>query len=127
MPIKVEGARQLSRALRKAGVSIQDMKAANEKVGDVVARAATPLAPKRTGRLAATIKPGKLRSGATVKAGGGGVKYAPYVEFGTHKMGARPYLTRGIADSQSRWFAVYSEEVQKLMDQVATSSTGSGP
>lgn len=124
--VKVEGARALSRALRKAGVSVQDMKEANQRVGEVVVRAATPLAPKRTGRLAGSIRAAKVQSGAVVRAGGGSIKYAPFVEYGTKKMGARPYLTKGMANSQPNWLAVYDKELQKLMNTVAAQSPGTG-
>ena len=48
------------------------------------------LCPVDTGRLRAsinTIKPRKL-----VRSIGTSVEYAPYVEFGTYKMRAQPYL-----------------------------------
>ena len=105
---------------------MQDLKEANQRVGDVVVRAALPLTPKRTGRLAGSIRSAKIQSGATVRAGGGAIKYAPFVEYGTSKMGARPYLTTGMANSQPTWLDVYFQELQKLMDTVAAQSPGTG-
>jgi hypothetical protein len=61
-----------------------------------------------------------------VRAGGGSVRYARYVEYGTRKMGARSYLVKGVHDSQDRWMNVYADELQDLMDQVANSSDGTG-
>ena len=124
--VKVEGARALSRALKKAGVSVADMKEANQRVAEVVVTAARPLVAKRTGRLAGSIRSAKIQSGATVRAGGGRIKYAPFVEYGTKKMGARPYLTRGMANSEPKWLDVYDKELQRLMDQVAQNSPGTG-
>ena len=124
--LKVEGLNKLTRALKKAGVEIKDLKKANTEVGDVVVRAAQPITPHRTGALAGSIRPAQRQSGVIVRAGGGSVRYARYVEYGTKKMGARSYLVKGVHDSQDRWMNVYADELQDLMDQVANSSDGSG-
>ena len=124
--IKVEGLNKLTRALRKAGVAVQDMKTANARVGDVVVHAARPITPFRTGALASSIRPAQRQSGVIVRAGGGRVTYARYVEYGTSRMAARSYLVRGAYDSQPRWLDVYADELQKLMDQVAGEADGTG-
>lgn len=124
--IEVHGLRKLTRALRKAGVDVKDMKAANARVGDVVAQAARPITPHSTGALASSIRPAQRQSGAVVRAGGGRVRYARYVEYGTRKMGARSYLVKGATDSQPRWMDQYSIELQRLMDKVAGEADGTG-
>ena len=48
------------------------------------------LCPVRTGRLRASIHNGKIRERAYFV--GTNVEYAPFVEFGTRKMTAKPYL-----------------------------------
>ena len=48
------------------------------------------LCPVRTGRLRASITTEKIDTAAY--AVGTNVEYAPYVEFGTRKMRAKPYL-----------------------------------
>jgi HK97 gp10 family phage protein len=122
--VRVEGAKALSRALRKAGISIQDLKDANERVADVVAREADPLTPRRSGRLVGSIRSARMQSGAVVRAGGGAVRYAKFVEYGTHRMAAQPFLTTGMTRSQPRWMDVYFAEIQLLMDRVAASADG---
>jgi HK97 gp10 family phage protein len=124
--LKVEGLNKLTRAMRKAGVEVKDMKEANRKVGDVVVRRASPLTPRATGALAGSIRPAQRQSGVVVRAGGGSIRYAKYVEFGTRKMPGRSYLIRGVNESQPQWMDVYAVELQKLMDQVASSSDGTG-
>jgi HK97 gp10 family phage protein len=126
MPVEVRGARKLARALRRAGVEIQDLKAANATVGQVVVRESNPLTPRSTGALAASLRPAQRQSGVVVRAGGGRVRYAKFVEFGTRKMRARSYLIRGANESEPRWMDVYWAEVQKLMDHVAAQADGTG-
>lgn len=125
--MRVEGAKALSRALRKAGLDMKDMKEANHRVGDVVVRAAKPLAPKKSGALSNSIRAARLQSGVTVRAGGGRVVYPVFVEYGTVKMGARPYLRTGMQQSKWTWLPLYDRELKRLMRQVEASSTGSGP
>lgn len=124
--MKVEGLNKLTRALKKAGVEINDLKDANEKVGKVVVHAAQPITPRATGALAGSIRPARRQSGVVVRAGGGRVKYARYVEFGTNKMARRSYLIKGANDSQPRWMTEYKTALVKLMDQAANSADGTG-
>ena len=122
--VEVKGLNQLTRALKRAGVDVKDMKAANAKTGSIVVQTARPITPHATGALAGSIRPAQRQSGVIVRAGGGSVTYAKYVEYGTTRMGARSYLIRAANDSQPRWLDGYAEELQKLMDQVAGSTTG---
>jgi len=124
--LEVEGLNKLTAALRKAGVEVRDMKAANERVGDVVVQGARPITPKRTGALASSIKPAKRASGVIVRAGGGRVRYAKFVEYGTRKMGARSYLVKAAHDTQPRWMDEYEKELQVLMNHVGAAANGTG-
>jgi HK97 gp10 family phage protein len=56
------------------------------------AKSARALVPVRTGALRASIRVERSGVGHAVRAGGGAVDYAAYVEFGTRRMAARPYL-----------------------------------
>jgi HK97 gp10 family phage protein len=124
--IEVQGLNKLTRALKKAGVEISDLKEANTRVGAVVVQAAGPLTPRRTGALAGSIRPAQRQSGVIVRAGGGRVRYARYVEYGTSRMRPRSYLIKGMNDSQPRWMTVYEGELQKVMDQAMNSADGTG-
>lgn len=124
--IEVKGLNKLTRALRKAGVEIGELKAANTRVGAIVVTAARPLTPHRTGALAGSIRPAERQSGVIIRAGGGRIRYARFVEYGTRKMGARSYLIKGAHNSQPRWLDQYAAELQKVMDRVAGSADGTG-
>src|SRR4029077_13956956 len=114
--IEVQGLNKLTRALKKAGVEIKDLKDANQRVGNVVVQASGPITPHRTGALASSLRVAQRQSGVIVRAGGGRIRYAKYVEYGTRKMGARSYLVKGAQDSQPRWMTEYENELQKVMD-----------
>ena len=123
---EVKGLNKLTRALKKAGVEIQDLKAANQRVGGVVLQASSPLTPRRTGALAGSLRVAQRQSGVIVRAGGGSVRYAKFVEYGTRKMAGRSFLVKGVHDSQPRWMVEYENELQRLMDQAAGSANGTG-
>ena len=57
----------------------------------------TPESPNyvRTGRLKGSISHDKDSSAAYI---GTNVKYAPYVEFGTYRKGARPFLRNAVSN-----------------------------
>ena len=67
-----------------------DLNKAVERIALLIEGEAKRLCPVRTGRLRASIHTGKIEEG--VYYVGTNVYYAPYVEFGTRKMAARPYL-----------------------------------
>ena len=68
---------------------------------------AKTIVPVRTGKLKNSIK--TWREGPGLYAVGTHVEYAPYVEFGTRRMAARPYL-RPAAD-------IVSARLQELVQQ----------
>ena len=67
--IQVKGARELAKALRQAGADMQDLKDANRRAADIVAPAAKAKAPRRTGRLAASVRAGATQKAGVIRAG----------------------------------------------------------
>jgi HK97 gp10 family phage protein len=124
--VEVHGLNKLTRALKKAGVEIKDLKEANARVGAVVVNASGPLTPRRTDALAGSLRVAQRQSGVVVRAGGGRVKYAKFVEYGTKWMYPQSYLVKGMNDSQPRWMTEYENELQKVMDQAMSSADGTG-
>jgi len=73
--------------------------------GEALATAAQRLAPVDTGTLRASIHVDSVeRSGmsvtATVSTGGEASEYAVYVELGTRRMAAQPYMTPALAQHE---------------------------
>lgn len=84
--IFLENADGVSEKLKR----LLDMDKKLEIIALMVEAEAKKLCPVRTGRLRASIHAGKERE--NVHYVGTNVHYAPYVEFGTRKMTAKPYL-----------------------------------
>lgn len=79
-----------------------------EIVGGTAERHVKDVTPVDTGRLRNSITHGMVGNNAT--AIGTSVDYAIYVEFGTHKMVAQPYLRPGI-ESHADEYAMIIKKV----------------
>jgi HK97 gp10 family phage protein len=122
--LRVQNTKELIADLRKAGAEIkEDTRKVLKEMADVVADDARGRVPVDTGSLKNSIKPSvsKRQLEASVSAGGnvGGTDtyYAVFVEFGTHKMPARPFLyPSGRAheqETEERLTAVMYEALRK--------------
>lgn len=100
----VSGLRETVRSLEKVGIDAADMKAVFESIGDMVRAEAARLAPRRTGRLADSIKPSKTKNKAAVRAGGARVPYAGAINYGWKAHGIAPalFLQRAIDANTDR-------------------------
>ncbi|HZX00360.1 MAG TPA: hypothetical protein VFF10_09880 [Trueperaceae bacterium] len=78
--LKVEGLSRTIRALSKAGADAQDMKDLMHSIGNLVVRAAK--VPVLTGRLSGTVRAGRGKTKAVVRAGGARTPYAGVVHYG---------------------------------------------
>ena len=122
--LQVHGTKELIADLRKAKVDVQnDARRVLREMADKIADDARGRVPVDTGSLKNSIKPSvsKRQLEASVSAGGnvGGTDtyYAVFVEFGTHKMPARPFLyPSGRAheqETEERLTAVMYEALRK--------------
>jgi HK97 gp10 family phage protein len=118
MRLEVEGLNKLVSTMRKAGIDMSDMKQANKKAGTIVANAGRDVAPRRTGRLAASIKPANQARRARVRAGGGGIRYARFQEFGSSKNEARHYLYGSAAKTRDEWLPAYEWELNIILSRI---------
>lgn len=118
--VQVVGARELARTLKKAGVQVADMKAANGRVGQIVVRASTPITPVRSGRLAGSIRPSRQQAAVTIRAGGASIPYAGVQHWGwpRHHIRASLFLTTGAENSEPVWVETYFAELNKIIDGI---------
>jgi len=116
--VKVRGDDRLAATLRRAGTDLDDLGAANDRVGSAVAQAARARAPKRTGRLARSTT-GTAAPGNTVRLQAT-VIYAGVIHNGwaRHNISPQPYLRETVEAEQDRIVSLYAGETQKIMDRV---------
>jgi hypothetical protein len=118
--VQIDGLPRLRRALREAGAGLDDLKDANAAAGALVAGAAAARAPRRSGRLAASIRSNRAAGRASVLAGGAAVPYAGPIHWGWEARGieAQPFATEAAAATEPTWLAIYEHDIQRVLDTV---------
>ena len=113
--VEVIGLDRLQATLRSAADDLEDLSAVNQKVAGVVAKAARP--PRRTGRLAGSIRPKWTADEASVTSG---LPYAGVIENGWPRLGIRAthFLQRAFANTQTTTIAMYAKALQGIADDV---------
>lgn len=86
--LKITGLEEVERDLAKIGVKLSDLDFAG--IASEGMRLAAMFAPKRSGKLAASIKGSKSKSRATIRAGGARVPYAAAINYGWRKRRIEP-------------------------------------
>jgi hypothetical protein len=126
--IVVEGADLLAAAMQTAARNPDLLHAGNLQSAQIVARRARTLAPIRSGRLRAAIRPGAEPSHAVVTVG---VVYAGNQEYGwlnrpNRSRGWRGgpfrghfYVTRATTQTERAQLAAYEQNVAQVMGQIA--------
>lgn len=103
---KVEGLSQVIRALRALGLDATDLKNAFSKIAAEGATVVAGFAPKRSGRLAGTVRGNRAASKAVVTVGRATVPYAGPINYGWPSRGiaAQPFMQK--ADEHMRPVAI---------------------
>lgn len=118
--VRIDGARQLRRELRAASGDLDRMKAAHSAAATAVAIAAAAAAPRRTGRLASTVRGSGTNTMATIRAGYARVPYANPIHWGWPRRGIRanPWMSETAQRTQPQWVGIYADRVQAILDSI---------
>ena len=113
--VRVQGLRTAQRQLAAAGASADDLKDLMQALGSIVTKAANP--PEKTGRLAATIRAGRGKTKAVVRAGGARAPYAGVIHYGwpARNIRPQPFLTDALAANRSRIFQELDAGIGELL------------
>jgi hypothetical protein len=132
--VEVQGARQLRADLKAAGIGVEELREAHRQVAEQVLRAAAPYAPRRTGRLAQTVRASGTASKAQVKAGFGRVPYAGPIHWGWStragnprlkggNIRANPWLFEAAQRTQTQYLQTYLTALEKLIADIEGAHT----
>ena len=129
--VEVAGARQLRSSLKKAGESLDDLKASHKEAASIAARASADLAPRVTGKLSRTIRAAGTASAGIVRAGSKAAPYGPAVHWGraywpnkNHTRATRsyvraqPFISEGARNSEGQWLPVYERALDDSIQLV---------
>lgn len=118
--IKVEGAKELRKALGRMGADLKDLTKINREAADTVAGDARGRAPRLTGRLAGSVKSRATKTRASVQAGGRLVPYAGPIHFGwsARNIEAQPFLYTALDRRRDEVVRRYQRRVDELVVRV---------
>jgi hypothetical protein len=118
--MEVVGARKMRKELKAAGLDMADLREPHLKAAGVVARTAKGTAPRRSGKLGASVRAGASRTAGVVRAGSASVPYANPIHWGWHTRGiaAQPFLSDAATSTETVWVALYLEEMEDILDRV---------
>lgn len=126
---QIEGLREVQKALRDLSDDLKnEMKPTHLEAAKVVAEAAKPLAPVRTGRLAASIRAAAVRTGGRVRIGAGSVPYAGPIHFGwpAHRIKPQPFVYDALDPRRDDVAAIYVERLNDLIVKHGIASDKAG-
>lgn len=114
---KVEGLNKVVRDLHALGLDVDDLKTAFSTIASEAATVASGFAPKRTGRLAASIRGNRAKSKAVVTAGRASVPYAGAINYGWPRRGiaAQGFMQKTDAVMAPRAVKRLEEEINRLI------------
>lgn len=116
--VKITGLRETVRNLEKLGVDVDDIKAAFTAIAADVAREAGALVPVASGALKASIRPGRTKNKAIVRAGTAArAPYAGVINYGWPSRGiaATGFLTTPANRDLDTKVATIDRELQALI------------
>jgi hypothetical protein len=122
MPVVVEGLREKVRALEALGVEVDDLKDAFAGIAAEGAALASRLAPRRSGRLAGSIRGNRAKGKAVVTAGRATVPYAGPINYGWRRrhIGDDLFMQRADAQLEERAVALLEENLNTAVTKHLT-------
>lgn len=123
--VKIEGARQLRRTLKDAGDDLNDLKEVNRSAAAIAANRAKTWAPRKSGRLAGTVRSSGTKTAGIVRAGNNrktasGVPYANPIHWGwpCRNIKANPFLSYSAQATEPRWLKLYENYIEKTLSKI---------
>lgn len=119
--IKIEGLNEVLRDLRRFGdkEAPKAIRQANKKAAEIVVPTAKAEAPRRSGRLAASVAARATARYGAVKAGTAArVPYAGVIHFGwfRHHIAPNPFLYRAVDKRIGEVYAAYERQMNQAID-----------
>jgi hypothetical protein len=122
--VEVVGAARLAQTLRDFARSLGDLADANRRAGELVGSAAVSRVPRRTGRLAGSLRIDAAPTDVSVSFG---ASYAAPIQWGVgprvglrgpHNISPTLFLTGALAAQEDAVLGVYEEAIDTRMGRV---------
>lgn len=116
--VEIIGLPELQSTLHRAAVGIANMDRAGRAAAQLVTASGRSQAPRRTGRLAASIHASESKQGST--SIGSNLVYAPVIHWGWpgHNISANPFLSRALDQNADRILDLYTRDAATALGKV---------
>lgn len=113
--VRIDGLRKTISRMSKAGTDAEDMKDLMHSLGEIVVKGAQ--VPNRSGKLATTIRAGRGKTKAVVRAGGARAPYAAVIHYGwpARQIARQPFLTDALTRRHGQIFAALESGIDALL------------
>lgn len=117
MRIEIDGLNQTLRALSKAGADAENMRELMHSVGNIIVAGAQAHIPVRTGALSASLRAGRGKTKAVVRAGRALVPYAGVIHYGYPARNIAPtmFLVKSMRANQQAVIERLNEGLNDLL------------
>lgn len=112
--LKVEGLRDTIKSLEKSGTSVDDLKDLMASLSLIVIQAASP--PVQSGSLSGSMRPGRAKNRAVIRAGTAAVPYAGPIHYGWLKRNIRPqpFLDEALQKTYPEILEAFDNELSEI-------------
>lgn len=117
--VRIEGLSKLTKELKDVGVDMDDLDQAFSQIAREAAEEMRKHVPRRSGNLAATIKPGRSKNRAVVSVGSKRAPYAAPINYGWPKRNIQPagFIEATDEAMQDRAVSTIEAAIKKLLAQ----------
>lgn len=118
--VRVEGAANLKRTLRAAGLDLQDFRKVNQDVENRLVPMMQARAPRRSGRLATSVRGSGTKTAAISRAGSARLPYARPIHWGwpARHIAANRFMWDVVEAYRELWEVMYENECERVLDRV---------
>lgn len=115
--VRVEGAAEFAASCDRAAAELAHLDDAHSRVGGFIRAQASAAAPRRTGRLAGSIRADATGDSVTV---GSSLIYAGVIHNGwaRHNIAANPFLTVPAERTTDTWAGYYFTAVERVVGRI---------
>lgn len=117
--VRVEGLSRVVRELKALGLDVEDLKDAFATIAVEATNAVLKHTPRKSGRLAGSVRGNRAQGKAVVRAGRASVPYAGPINYGWPERGIAPALFMQEGDKEMQPIAVQrlEEEINRKIRQ----------
>jgi len=119
----LNGASDLQRTLRRAGVDIRELKPINREAAEIAMDRARSEAPEVSGALRDTLRVGATNRAGVIRAGNNrqaGVPYAGAIHWGwpSRDIAGHPFIAKSARETENKWRQLYERYTDKVLGKV---------